>query len=224
MIDLYLLVEGQTEEAFAKTVLGPHLARFEVAVTPIVVKTSVDPITGQKRKGGGRWKHWHEDLHRLTSTQRRLEARFSTLFDLYGLPGDFPGLAEHGANRDTLRRAASLEAAMSEAVGDRRFIPYLQRHEFEALVLACLPQLAEFLEPGDRPAVDALRATLGSLAPEEVNDGPETAPSKRLLASVPGYRKTLHGVFACELAGLPALRAACPRFDGWVSRLEALGG
>ena len=50
MIDLYLLVEGQTEEAFAKTVLGPHLARFEVAVTPIVVKTSDDPITGQKRK------------------------------------------------------------------------------------------------------------------------------------------------------------------------------
>ena len=75
-------------------------------------------------------------------------------------------------------------------------------------MLACLPQLAEFLEPGDRPTVDALRATLGSLAPEEVNDGPETAPSKRLLASVPGYRKTLHGVFACELAGLPALRAA----------------
>lgn len=223
MIDLYLLVEGQTEEAFAKSVLGPHLQRFDVAVTPMIVRTSVDPITGQKRKGGGRWKHWHADLHRLTATQRRSEARFSTLFDLYGLPDDFPGLAEHGADRDTLRRAASLEAAMARAVDDHRFIPYLQRHEFEALVLACLPQLAEFLEPGDRPTVDALRATLGSLAPEEVNDGPETAPSKRLLAYVPGYRKTLHGVYACESAGLAALRAVCPRFDAWVTRLEALG-
>lgn len=222
MIDLYLLVEGQTEEAFAKSVLGPHLERFAVAVTPMIVKTSVDPITGQKRRGGGRWKHWHADLHRLTTTQRRAEARFTTLFDLYGLPGDFPGLEQHGTDRDTLRRAASLEAAMAQAVDDHRFIPYLQRHEFEALVLACLPQLAEFLEPGDRPTVDALRKTLGSLAPEEVNDGPETAPSKRLLASVPGYRKTLHGVYACESAGVAVLRAMCPRFDGWVTRLEAL--
>lgn len=223
MIDLYLLVEGQTEEAFAKSVLGPHLERFDVSVTPMIVKTSTDRVTGRKRKGGGRWKHWHADLHRLTTQQRRAEARFTTLFDLYGLPGDFPGLDAHGADRDTLRRASSLEAAMAEAVKDHRFIPYLQRHEFEALVLACLPQLAEFLEPVDRPTVDALRATLGSLAPEEVNDGPETAPSKRLLASVPGYRKTLHGVYACESAGLAALRVACPRFDGWVTRLERLG-
>lgn len=222
MNDLYMLVEGQTEEAFAKSVLADHLVHHDVALTAIIVKTSVDPVTSQKRKGGGRWKNWYEDLHRLTSTHRRTGVWFSTLFDLYGLPRDFPGMNTHGADRDTVRRAVSLEAEMAKVVNDHRFIPYLQRHEFEALVLACLPQLAEFLEPSDRPTVDALRATLGSLAPEEVNDGPETAPSKRLLASVPGYRKTLHGVYACEIAGLPALRAACPRFDGWVRRLETL--
>ncbi len=199
------------------------LEHHGVALISIIVKMSVHPATGQKRKGGGRWKHWHADIHRLTTTQRRAEARFSTLFDLYGLPGDFPGLTTHGEDRDTVRRAASLEAEMAKVVGDHRFIPYLQRHEFEALVLASLPHLTEFLEPGDRATVEALRVSLGSLAPEEVNDGPETAPSKRLLGTVPGYRKTLHGVFACERAGLPTLRAACPRFDAWVTRLEALG-
>jgi hypothetical protein len=65
----------------------------------------------------------------------------TTLFDLYGLPKDFPGLDEHQADKDTNRRCDALQATLGQEFDDPRFIPYLQRHEFEALVLASLPSL-----------------------------------------------------------------------------------
>jgi hypothetical protein len=60
-------------------------------------------------------------------------------------------------------------------------------------------------------------------APEDVNDGAQTAPSKRLETLIAGYRKTVHGPPAVASAGLTALRTSCPRFGAWVTRLEALG-
>lgn len=221
MRDLFLLVEGQTEEAFVKSVLGPHLEAKGIAAIPIIVETSRDPVTGAKRRGGGRWKHWAKDLRRVVASQRRPDVRFTTFFDLYGLPEDFPGLDAHGADRDTIRRATKLEQSMAEAVDDHRFIPYIQRHEFEALVLASLDALDGLLDEAHRPGIAALRENLGAASPEDVNDGEETAPSKRLLRFIAGYRKPLHGVYACEGKGLAAIRAACPRFNAWVTRLEA---
>ena len=98
------------------------------------------------------------------------------MFDLYGLPGDFPGLAEHAANANTVARVNALEIAMARAVNDPRFIPYIQRHEFEALVLAGLKDLRIFLDARDDLAgVDELMAVLRATAPEDINDGAQTA-------------------------------------------------
>ena len=72
--------------------------------------------------------------------------------------------------------------------------------------------------------LEALQREIMGLSPEDVNDGPDTAPSKRLERLLPGYSKPLHGPLATEGAGLAALREACPRFDGWVRRLESLAG
>ena len=56
-----------------------------------------------------------------------------------------------------------------------------------------------------------------------MNEGEATAPSKRILAAMPGFDKVDHGVAAAEAIGLQALRAKCPRFDEWITTLEALG-
>lgn len=91
-------------------------------------------------------------------------------------------------------------------------------------MLAALPSLEALLESlDDRAGAARLRGSLGDTPPENVNDGPKSAPSKRLLESIPGYQKPLHGPLAIEAAGLTALRSRCPRFDAWVARLEALG-
>lgn len=223
MTRLYVLVEGQTEEEFVKALLAPHLRQVGIWVYTLVVETSRD-ATGRKRRGGGRWRHWLRDLKRLTSEQSGQDARFTTMFDLYGLPEDFPELDRHRGDQDTTRRADNLAAAMARAVNDHRLVPHLQRHEFESLVLASLDALATVLgDAAAREGIDALRATMQDAAPEDVDDGIATAPSRRLLSHLPRYRKTVHGPVALERAGLAALRAKCPYFDAWIKQLEALG-
>ncbi|MES2641217.1 MAG: DUF4276 family protein [Myxococcota bacterium] len=217
---LHILVEGQTEEGFVKTILAPHLAHVHVWAVPIIVMTSKAP-GGKRQKGGGDWLKWKRHLDILLGENPGEGVRVTTLFDLYGLPGNFPGLGEARKQTNTVARVGALEHAMAAAVEDRRFIPYIQRHEMEALVLVNLDSLAALVEPDD--GVDALRADIGDMAPEDVNCGDETAPSKRLIRFVPGYQKVLHGPAVMEATGLPKLRAACPRFNGWVSMLEALG-
>ncbi|MBI4860478.1 MAG: DUF4276 family protein [Candidatus Riflebacteria bacterium] len=220
---LYVLVEGQTEEAFVKQVLRPHLREVDVPVTPIIVTTRRDRLTGRKHRGGGRWKQWFRDLRRLMMEQSGYGVRFTTLFDLYRLPDDFPRLEIHLSTADTLRRADDLEQEMGAALSDPRFIPYLQRHEFEALVLASLDSMDTLLDAeDDLEGLESLRESLAGSNPEDIDDGEESAPSKRLADHIPGYVKTLHGPLAVEATGLPRIRAACPRFDRWLARLETL--
>ncbi len=107
---------------------------------------------------------------------------------------------------------------MAQRVDDDRFLPYLQRHEVEALVLASMEALEMLVDDG----VDELRGDLGQTAPEDVNDGPETAPSKRLLRHVRAYDKVVYGSLVVAETGLATVRSRCPGFDAWVSSLEAL--
>jgi len=220
---LIIVVEGQTEEAFVKDVLKPHLDSCGVFTSATIVGKLVAQKRGHRNRGGGHWRHWHRDLQRILGGDRSDNLRVTTLFDLYGLPVDFPGLDEHGADLDTLRRCEALETSLGEVIGDLRFIPYIQRHEFEALVLASLSSLREVLDAEDDLAgLDALEAEIDDVPPEEVNDGEKTAPSKRLVARIPGFSKTLHGPLVTEDTGLTVLRERCPRFGAWIDRLETL--
>jgi hypothetical protein len=145
------------------------------------------------------------------------------LFDVYGLPDDFPQRDRVAADRTASARADRLESAIRGEIDDYRLIPYLQLHEFEALVLASLDELATLLTSGlQADGLDGLRKAIGEKPPEEVNDGLDTAPSKLLRAHVPGYSKPTHGPMAAELAGIARLRARCPRFSAWVTALEQL--
>ena len=148
----------------------------------------------------------------------------STLFDLYGLPRNFPEREQLVAIRDTEHRADQVQARTAHELGDDpRLIPYVQRHEFEALVLAALDDLAALID--DREEIEGLgrlRAEIGRQGPEEVDDGPTSAPSKRLRRAIPGFQKTAHGLLAVESCGLRCLRAACPRFHRWIADLEKL--
>lgn len=231
MIDLHFVLEGQTEEAFVKRVLAPHLEAFEIYARPTIVATKRER-DGRKHRGGGDWETWFKDIQ-LRLRDRRPVVRVTTLFDLYGLPKNFPQLTAMATVADTRVRCAHLEAAMGSVVGDARFIPYLQRHEFEALVLAGLPALSELLDqPDDRKGLEQLQADIGDTAPEDVNDGVNTAPSKRLGRFIPSYDenrqsegkdKPYFGEQVTVKTGLATLRAKCPRFGAWVAALEALG-
>ena len=143
------------------------------------------------------------------------------MFDLYRLPMDFPGYAGAAEVPDPYTRVAMLEDALKEAIPDQRLVPYIQLHEFEALLFAD-PQTLEAQFP-DRPsAIQQLVATPGAVdSPELIDDGQNTAPSKRIIGVIPEYesRKASAGPIVAAKIGLPVLQARCPHFREWLERL-----
>jgi Domain of unknown function (DUF4276) len=222
-----VVAEGFSEEAFVRAKLRPHLIDHGVMAEPIVVTTARDR-SGHKHKGGGRWAHWLNDLERVYKEQAGPDAWVTTMFDLYGLPADFPELEGVRRAPTPSQKLAIAEGALEHAIrrfsDGRWFIAYVQRHEFEALVLACLDDLELMLDsPAELEGLTTLCAAIGEARPEDVNDGPHTAPSKRLVRYLPGYDKILHGEYALFDVSMPTLAERCPHFGQWLARLEAIG-
>jgi hypothetical protein len=226
MARLYLFAEGQTEQTFADTLLKPHLAHFGVYLNkPVLVLTARKK--GQLYRGGGR--HYvpiKEDIRRFFKQERGADVFFTTMIDLYALYADFPRREEAEAFRhDPHRRIAFLESAFGDDIGDARFVPHLQLHEFEAYLFADLDGLQLFYDEPKKIA--QLRSVADACTnPELVDDGPESAPSKRIIAQFPDYEdaKSVVGPQVAELIGLQTIRDRCPHFHQWLSRLETLAG
>ncbi|MCB1034084.1 MAG: DUF4276 family protein, partial [Acidobacteria bacterium] len=146
----------------------------------------------------------------------------TTMIDFYGLPADFPGVADLPAESDPYTRVHHLERSLLEDLGwPGRLFAYFSLHEFEALLLSSPLELnEEFRSSSSERGFEAVMPS--GMGPEEVNDGPETHPSARILALVPSYRKAVHGPLIAARIGLPALRERCPHFNHWVTALENL--
>jgi hypothetical protein len=215
MTCVYLLVEGQTEEAFTNELLTPHYARFGLYLTPIIVSTRPG------YKGGVvSYAKVKPQIERLC--RQDAHAHVSTLFDLYALPNDFPGKNDsaYPVMVSGQQKADFLEESLAKDIGERNFIPNLLVHEFEALLFAGIDVFEQWVD--NVTTLESLHVARVKSAPEDIDDLPQTAPSKRILAAMPHYQKTFHGpLIACDI-GLDALRMNCPHFDGWLKKLEAL--
>ncbi|GAA2414326.1 DUF4276 family protein [Streptomyces glaucosporus] len=217
MRQVCVLVEGQTEENVVMRVLQPELSERGVWLTPVVLKTRRAAGQPHNRGGVSRWSRIEYDIRALL--RNSAVDTVTTMLDFYGLPSDTPGCSGLPAG-DAYARVAHVEKAMAESIGDTRFLPFLVLHETEAWVLAAARELAELVE-SPRLADTLEKQIKAAGGPELVNDGPRTAPSKRILKAYPGYHKVVDGPDAIELLGLDALRAVCPHLDAWLGRLES---
>ena len=221
---LNFVVEGQTEERFVNTVLRYHFADQSIAIAAHCVTTRRDRRAKHVKHRGGltTYAHARDDIRRWMQEDHSGNARFTTMFDLYGLPTDFPRYADAAEASDPYARVEILEAALSEDIGDGRFIPYIQLHEFEALLFAD-PQKLDTQFPDCPSEVQVLVETAQRLgSPELVDDGPNTAPSKRITAAaIPDYRsrKGSAGPIVAAKIGLPVLQSRCRHFREWLKRL-----
>ncbi len=224
MIRLHMVVEGQTEEAFINTMLAEHLARYNVFADVRCVQTS--RRRGRLFRGGLLdYARAKKDLELWIKEDRNPDAYFTTMFDLYALPQDFPSYDEAKKCTSAYQRVALLEQAFSRDIGSYRFVPYIQLHEFEALILVDPAKFdCEFINHA--PAIRQLESLCAAYeTPELINDGSETAPSKRIMQEIPEYkgRKTSAGPRIAAQIGLAGIQQKCPHFRSWLQQLEALG-
>ena len=229
MTRLLVHVEGQTEERFVNELLAPHLYSF--GLTGISARL-VGNARQRSRRGGTRaWSTVRREIANHLKEDPGCLA--TTMVDYYGMPETGPGAspgrlqaARHGSSPE---KAATVEAALSEDLAlemgpgfdQRRFLPYVAMHEFEALLFSDCDLFGQGIgRPELTPKFQEIRNQFAS--PEEIDDSPDTAPSTRVEELVPGYQKPLMGSLAVLNIGLNLIRSACPHFRRWLELLEGL--
>ena len=202
MVRLAVAVEGLTEVAFVDQHFAAHLLHYGVYATP----TSL----------GGR------------ITVERLAGRMAELFwsfDVVTSLVDYYGFEDKGDDSVSELEERIRTAVLSEIgrpFNESRIVPYVQLHEFEGLLFS---QITAFIGvPGaDQAALRQLQSIRDQfLTPEDINDNPDTAPSKRIACVLPNYNKRVNGPPIAQAIGLPTIRDQCPRFNSWITRLESL--
>lgn len=219
------IVEGQTEETFVRQVLAPHLGSVGVFMVARSVETSRHHA-GISRGGVVDYERVKRDLVRWMRGDDHDNCFFTTMIDLYRLPPRFPGYQDARRQRDPYLRVKVLEDAFGEDLDHPRFIPYIQLHEFEALVLADPTELIAEFDRYTQAVQNLVNLSQERDSPELIDDGADTAPSMRIVKEIPGYagRKVSAGPRILGRIGLPTLRLKCPHFDAWICKLEALAG
>ncbi len=202
---LLVYCEGSTESEFVKRVLGPYLKAQGITVESTVCTTKNDD--GRIYKGGVR--KYSKIKAELRTICRNPRITVTTMIDLYGLPSDTPGYHQ-GAE------VGSVERAIAEDIACDNLVVNLMKHEFEALLFSDTAAFKE-LYPKAYQSLEAVRDKYET--PEEINTSPNAAPSKRIIAEIPGYRKVYDGMLLSERIGIDAMMKECPHFRNWVERI-----
>jgi len=213
---IYIIVEGQTEEEFVRSSMAPYFASKGIHdVRGILVTTSPG------FKGGDlKYQRFKRTAERLLLSEK--DILVTSLIDLYMLRPDFPGHQESLGIIDPVKRVEFLEQACAEHFNDSRFVPYIQLHEFEGLVFAGKSGFNALFRNSVTPKdMQELHAIVdGHPNPELINDGVETAPSKRLMRLIPRYEKPLFGNMLIMENGFDSLLTKCSRFRDWINLLS----
>jgi Domain of unknown function (DUF4276) len=227
---LLVHVEGQTEETFVKEVLRDHLLGF--GYTSVQARLIGNARLRAKRGGIRSWSSVKGDVVR--HLKEDTGALSTLMVDYYAMPatGDrgWPGRAvDVGLN--TSSKARILEDALKVDVASAygpdfdamRFLPFVLMYEFEGLLFSDCEAFARGIGCAHKASsFFAIRNAFQT--PEDINDSPQTAPSKRIEGVISSYEKPLHGILGLMEIGLEVIKRECPNFRGWLERLEALAG
>jgi hypothetical protein len=185
MTRLYIFAEGQTEQTYGDTVLKEHLATFGVYVQGLILIAHTRKKGVIHRGGGRRYLPIKNDILRFLCQEQGRDVYFTTMIDLYALPVDFPGTDEAEKLRHLpYDRVSALEEHFAADIVDprgvpTRFIPHIQLHEFEAILL-CRPAAFSCFFGDCQRQIGQLEADIRDISPELIDDGAHTAPSKRI--------------------------------------------
>jgi hypothetical protein len=213
---IYFVVEGQTEQEFVHTSIRPYL--FEKGITDvrgILIETSPG------HKGGFvNYAHLKKLLIRLLKEET--DILVSTFVDFYRIPNDIPNYY-HSMSKALVDDKItclnqSIWSDINSVTDASRLEVYFQKHEFEALLFA---ENTGFESYYDENIYNQTAKIINQFPnPEEINDNPLTAPSKRILQIMPSYDKVIDGNIIALEVGFDNILQRCPRFRVWLDTLE----
>lgn len=208
-----IIVEGQTEQEFVREVINPYLSSIDPTVTvhPILIRTS-----SSGRGGFSNYQHLKNDINKSLKSKSK-DLIVSMFVDFFRIPSSVPGYSEI-MTRDTHQiQVSKLEEAIKNDMNDSRFIPYIQLHEFEALLFSSNNGFEAYFTQEDAEKTNDIVNEYAN--PEDINSAPETAPSKRLIKIKSDYDKVLEGNLIALEVGMTTILQRCPRFKEWIDLL-----
>lgn len=224
MSRVVVVCEGETEEEFVRDVLAPSFYGLELYLEPQMVETS----PGHR---GGALNYDRVKPHLRNALRQKSAPVVTTLFDLYKLDKRFPGFEQSkaipdlGQKLDLLRRELHSDIVAAAGCQPERFIPYIQPHEFEALLFSDVTALTQVSSSWSKKSIERLvEIRAASESPEHINNRPETKPAAHLERELnnPGYRKRRHGPIAAQKIGLAKIEAECAFFAAWLAQIRKL--
>jgi hypothetical protein len=218
MIRVYVLCEGLSEEHFIKNLLSPAFSAQGIILIPIVCTTKRNN-NGHKYKGGvSKYAKIQGELSTLCKAHP--DEYITMMFDYYRLPSDTPGKISM-PHTSIFDKVLHLETEICKDIGKRNFIPNITLHEYEGLLFSSPETFSNCGMPSN--IIDELHKIRNEHAsPEHIDDGDNTAPSKRILALYPSYSKVTDGTIIARNIGLDKITSECHHFDGWIKKIMSL--
>ncbi len=210
MKTVIIICEGPTEEVFCSNLLSQYLqnsCRIEIRLLG----------------GNCNWQRIKDMAEKALKQQKN--ALVTTFFDYYGVKTKkFPNWKETvGINKANVReRIEILENGMLEEIDSNlryRFIPYIQLHEFEALLFNNIEVFDNNFKQSEFNRVKLLDVLNKFPDPELINQKRETSPSHRLERIIPSYDKIIYGNMLVEMIGIKQIRQKNIHFNNWIEQL-----
>lgn len=214
---LLIVCEGPTEQEFCNCILLPHLLSYGISLSAPLVKKSNGGIVS-----------WHALRHQILNHLREEGVMVSMLIDFYGIK-DQHGFPAWEKSKEISSKTDRIHFLLDKMRDDlpqeyrNRFLPYIQLHEFEGLLFSDSRAFRSIFSSEEADLLEIERIIAEYPNPEEINNNPETAPSKRLINAIPGYNKIVYGNIIAEQIGLQTIRKKCPLFNDWITFLECNG-
>ena len=199
MKTVIVICEGETEKEFCKTLLSVYLQKY------CKIRIEVRLLGGNCN-----WQRIKDMVEKALKQQKN--ALVTTFFDYYGVKTKkFPNWKETvGINKANVReRIEILENGMLEEIDSNlryRFIPYIQLHEFEALLFNNIEVFDNNFKRSEFSRANLLDVLNEFPDPELINQKIETSPSHRLIEIIPSYNKILYGNMLVEIIGIEQIK------------------
>ncbi len=219
---IYVIVEGPSEREFVSRILAPYFGKKGLLISAISMLKS----------GGGmgfsNLEHFKNNVKPLLYDKDA--PLITTMVDLFRFPvqsndpNEEAELKKYSLESDISTRLAGLERVLYDAVQKikpyKDFTPYIQKHEFEALIFSDA-KVFNIESAAIGKAVEDILTT--TPCPEDINTTEEGHPAKRLesifKSNKKKYVKGANAVDFAEMAGIEIILEKCPRFRFWVKIL-----
>ncbi len=204
---LVFIVEGDTEVIFINKTVIPYLYSLGFQ-NPMNAQTIITNRKQHKKGGVVNYEHLKNDIQRVCSQGNVI---VTTFIDYFRLPNNFPGYTMDS------NLINEIENGIFVDLNTDILIPYIQKHEIEALMFSDITGFEIVIDEENKIA--EIQKIMGKFPnPENINSNPENAPSKRL-ERIFNYDKVVDSELIFEMINITTIMERCPRFKDWIHKV-----